>query len=546
MDRINILLVDDRPENLISLAALLDRPDYNLVMAGSGKEALRHLLMEDFALILLDVQMPILDGFETAALIKQRDRTKHIPIIFVTAFSGDEPFICRGYQSGAVDYVIKPIDPTILRSKVGVFAELHRKTVALQRQAELVKQNEKLEREKILARLEMDRMKRERALNEKYRELVEGITNGIVWTMNPVSREFALVSASVDGLLGYSNTAWTQDSNKIWPGIVHEEDREVFDCLIENGIVGTGTSNVEHRVLKSNGDVAWFQTSVWRANELDLGVGELRGLSIDVTRLKEAEESAKKAIRTRDEFLSIASHELRTPLTPLKLHLQNVKRMLRKDMPPEELIKKVCTSLDSSERQIERLTRLVEELLDVSRITNGKLTLVREEFDFSEMVRELCQRYSEEFVRSQCELTLEADVKVAGAWDRMRMEQVFINLLTNATKYGVGKPVHVKVYCDGDTAVLEVRDRGIGIRPEDQERIFSQFERAASSNNFGGLGLGLFIVSQILKAHGGQIGVESKLGHGSLFRVRIPTRATHGLTVGAAPAVETISFQSGG
>jgi signal transduction histidine kinase len=232
---------------------------------------------------------------------------------------------------------------------------------------------------------------------------------------------------------------------------------------------------------------------------------------------------AQEATRVREDFISIAAHELRTPLTPLKLQVELVRRHLTKrgiELEPggPALLKLI----DGSDKQIDRLSRLVEDMLDTSRVATGQLTLDLESVDLSELVRELVERLQPELSRAKCSLELRVEPNVVGRWDRVRIEQVLINLLTNATKYGAGKPIELTVTTGAGLATIVVRDFGIGIAPEDRQRIFERFERAVSRRGFGGLGLGLYVARQIVQAHGGAIRVESEIGKGSAFIVELP------------------------
>lgn len=378
---VRVLAVDDREENLIALGAAFSGTPYELVSVLSGEAALAKLEDSDFAAILLDVQMPGIDGFETAKLIRQKPRSKNTPIIFVTAINHSDQYERKGYISGAVDFLFKPVDTEILMAKVGVFAELFQAKQAIQHQAELLKQQALLDQ--------------------------------------------------------------------------------------------------EYRLLK-------------------------------------------RAVDARDEFLSIASHELNTPMTPLSLQMQSFLKMLREGKFQNADPVRLERMLETAFGQVERLSRIIKDLVDVSRVTTGKLRLLTAEVSLLEVTESVLGAFSEEIRQLGCEVKLDARANPVGQWDRTRIEQVIVNLLSNALKYGLGKPVRVTVSGDKHKAVLRVRDHGIGIAAEDQKRIFDRFERAASHKNFGGLGLGLFITAEIVRLHGGFITVESSPDAGAAFTVELP------------------------
>ncbi len=235
------------------------------------------------------------------------------------------------------------------------------------------------------------------------------------------------------------------------------------------------------------------------------------GLAIDNARLF---QEAQEAVRIRDEFLAIASHELRTPLTPLKLQLGRLLRQTTDASTHEKLV--------LADGQVDRLTRLITQLLDVSRIASGRLVLDPEPVDLAEVVRREAEHASMEARKKGSELRIHANAPVVGVWDAARLEQVVANLLSNAIKYGDGKPVDVDVSTREGVAYLDVRDHGIGIPTEHQTRIFERYERAVSARHFGGFGLGLWIVRQIVEASSGSIRVESVDGEGSRFIVGLP------------------------
>jgi predicted ATPase/signal transduction histidine kinase len=239
-------------------------------------------------------------------------------------------------------------------------------------------------------------------------------------------------------------------------------------------------------------------------------------------------KDAQDAVRVRDEFLAIASHELKTPLTPLQLQLQTLERRLPRLVPEGEGATWLRERLGILYRQSERLERLVNELLDISRIAGGRLRLELEPIDLSEVLRQVAGGFDQsgETSRRNCQVTVQgADTRVVGQWDRLRVEQVVTILLSNALKYGEGQPIEMALTSDGTTASLSVTDHGIGIQPEHLERIFGRFERAVSSRYYGGLGLGLYIATQIVKAMSGSIRVTSTPGEGATFTVTLPLAA---------------------
>lgn len=249
-------------------------------------------------------------------------------------------------------------------------------------------------------------------------------------------------------------------------------------------------------------------------------LGRRAGIAIENALLY---SSAQAAIRARDEFVSIASHELKTPITSLKMQLQMMQRgvNLEKGLTPSP--EKLMKALTNSSNQVDRLTLLIEDLLDVTRIARGKLTYQFEEVNLSRLVKEVLERFSEEIQFAKCDLSEELEESVMVYCDRYRMEQVIVNLLSNAIKYGSNTPIHASVKTHDGEAVLTIQDHGMGIPKEMQSKIFERFERAISSTNISGLGLGLYISKQIIDAHQGVIKVESELHKGSTFEVSLPT-----------------------
>jgi signal transduction histidine kinase len=234
---------------------------------------------------------------------------------------------------------------------------------------------------------------------------------------------------------------------------------------------------------------------------------------------------AQEAIQVRDEFLSIASHELRTPITPLMLQLQAMLRMANRNshgmLTQDELVK----GIKKIERQTERLSRLVDELLNVSRLRAGRMNLNLETFDLSQLIRDIVERYRVELEKSHCVPILHLESSMLVYWDPLRIEEAIVNLLENAMKFGKSKPIDISLTLKNEEVELSVKDQGMGISAQDQKRIFERFERAVSITEYGGFGLGLYITRKIVEGHGGSIQVESHLGKGSIFTIHLPARA---------------------
>jgi len=479
----DILVVDDKPGDLLAIQAVLGQPDYNLITAATGAEALRRVLERDFAVILLDVRLPDIPGDELAAIIKQRDRSRFTPIIFLTAATTDVREIYRAYQVGAVDYLAKPIDADILRAKVGIFVELFRKDQRIAAQA---------------AALTV-------ASERRYRNLAEAIPQ-IVWT------------AGAGGEVTYFNRRWFEYTGRPagavdpkWFEVIHPDEVERYHRQWDAARGARRVFEQECQLRRADGAYRWYLCrAIPEQDDRGEVVGWL-GTFTDFDARRRAFDAAHAAVRARDEFLSIASHELRTPLMTLRLRLDSLAQ--------ESPSKAVAAAI----RQTDRLTDLVGSLLDVSRIATGRLSIEPREFDLVQAVEEVLEQFRETAARAGCTLQLDAPAPVLGQWDRPRVEQIVQNLVDNAIKYAPRSPVEIDVHGQDDGAVVSIADHGIGIAPEDAERVFGQFERAVSAQHYGGLGMGLYIARALAMAHGGNISVDSAPGVGSKFTVTLPT-----------------------
>lgn len=246
-------------------------------------------------------------------------------------------------------------------------------------------------------------------------------------------------------------------------------------------------------------------------------------MSLDIHVRKIAEEELRQAVVARDEFLSIASHELKTPLTSLKLQSQLHHRLITRNNPLAYSPERVNELVFQTERQVMRLTRLVDDMLDVSRIRTGRMVIVRSQFNICDLIHETLKSLHDQFTNSSYEPPVLQDCDlILVSWDRMRIEQVLINLFTNAIRYGEKKPIGIKLHDKGESVRIEVIDHGMGVAEDAKEKIFNRFERDVNANEVSGLGLGLFIVNQIAMAHNGLAWVEDNKPQGSRFILELP------------------------
>lgn len=385
----NVLIVDDLSENLHALNEIIHSDELTVHQALSGHAALGFLLDHDFALAIIDVQMPGIDGFELAEIMRSTAKTRRIPIIFVSAAGESLNYVFKGYEAGAVDFLRKPLDIAAVRSKVGVFVELYKQRREIQQQMA--------------------------ALERK-----------------------------------------------------HQEQEQL------------------------------------------------------VEELHTTQEELQISLRMRDDFMSMVAHELRTPLNALSLESQLRDMQLQKEnysaFGPEQLKKMVARD----NRQIQSMVRLIDDMLDVSRLRRDMLSLQPAQFELSGLVQRVVDDLSHQAKAVGSVITVICEKQVSGCWDEFRIEQILINLLSNALRYGSGQPIEVRLTERDSIARIAVSDQGIGISADDQERIFDSFERCENNGVAAGLGLGLHISKGLAEAHFGSISVRSKLGEGSVFTLELP------------------------
>jgi signal transduction histidine kinase len=508
VEPVPILLADDRPEDLQVLRAVLGSPRHHLVAATSGDEALRHLLERDFAAVVLDILMPGMDGFELAAMIRSRKRSAQTPILFLSGVGSDAESLHRAYALGAVDYLVKPVDPDVLRAKVAVFVQLFEKDRRIHAQSRALLDAERRNRELELEQVKLAGLRR-------YCNLADALPT-LVWTADPQARPT------------YVNRRWVEvtglGADHGWLEAIHPEEVARCGSLWDEARASGRSFEIVCRLRDAAGSYRWYLARVLPELDGDERHGWI-GTFTDLDDLLRAHQEAERAIRVRDEFLSIASHELRTPLSALLVQLGSLERTLLDDtLAPGSRIDRSERKLSAALRHLGRLTKLVDDLLDIARFGSDRVALELEEMNLADVVRDVAERFIDEARQAGCELAVDTPHRAVGHWDRVRVEQVVTNLLSNALKYGRGHPIEVTVAAGADGAHLFVRDHGIGIASSDQQRIFDRFERAVPVKHYGGLGLGLYITRTIVQAHGGDIRVDSEPGAGATFVVDLPLR----------------------
>ncbi len=335
----------------------------------------------------------------------------------------------------------------------------------------------------------------------------------------------------VDGSCSYLSKKWYDFTGQTeaealgfgWLDATHPDDKKRTEEIYVNANSAQKPFYAEYRLKTKSGDYRWAIDAGNPRYDQDGKYIGYAGTVFDIHDLKIFEEELKDALKARDEFLSIASHELKTPLTSLKIQAQLHQRLVKKNDPGAYSPENVNRIVQLTEKQVSHLTRLVDDMLDVSRIRSGNLNVIREEFDLCDLTKEVIERLKGQFENIAVPLPEVTPCQnTRGNWDKLRLEQVITNLLTNAIRYGKKKPVTVRVEGQNQLVRLTVTDQGIGIAEGAKEKIFDRFERSVDPNEVSGLGLGLFITKQIVKAHNGKVWVESELGKGSTFIVEIP------------------------
>jgi CheY-like chemotaxis protein len=484
---VSVLVVDDSAEKRLALGAILEELGQNIVEARSGREALRELLRQDFAVVLLDVNMPGMDGFETAAMIRQRKNSEHTPIIFITAYS-DDTHARQGYSLGAVDYIITPVIPEVLKSKVAFFVDLYRKSDQIRRQAESL-----AERAAHLQRLTGASL----AINSA--RSVEEILSIVTDTAREV------VSADRAEIVPAATESWGSPP----PGGETErsEAADLVATLMGRDGRDIGTLRIFGR--HPSPEEAAILTQL----------AQMASIAIENVLYSEARE----ANRLKDEFLTTLSHELRTPLTAIL----GWTRILRS---PTLDPARFAHGLDVIERNVNAQAKLIDDLLDISRISAAKLRLNTRPMAVVPVVEGVVDGLRPASEAKSLDVQVRIEPSAAGAsdvaGDADRLQQVVWNLLSNAIKFTPpGGSIEVGVERTSSHVRIRVSDTGKGISPDFLAHVFDRFRQADSSTtrSHGGLGIGLAIVRHIVEMHGGAVSAASAgPGLGATFVVSLP------------------------
>ncbi|MCP3136714.1 hybrid sensor histidine kinase/response regulator [Pyxidicoccus xibeiensis] len=535
MKPLRLLMVEDNPDDEALVVMELRRngfaaESHRVQTADALREALHR---QDWDIILSDYSMPRFTALDALAVL--RDTGRDIPFIVVSGSIGEDEAV-EAMRAGARDYFAKD---RLVRLGAAVEREL--------REAEARREHAREELDRVLLAQSSEALAEPLDLDERLKRLVripvprvadwcviflhERARGGLrlaalahpdaerearAWAMDQRFTAPLDAQAGPARVLATGEPEWVEDVSKRSVPVTRdaEHQREV-DRLGLRSVVYVplrGRASVLGVLgLATSGERRLGAADLTLAREL----GRRVGLVLENARLF---REAQDAVRLRDEFLTVAAHELRTPLTTLRLQLGSMLAPSLRGPPAPELV----TRLERSLRQVRRLGTLVEGLLDVSRLSSGELRLAPERFDLAELVREVTGRYRPEAVGVGCELRVSGEPGIWGRWDRVRVDQAVAALVSNALKFGPGKPVEVDVETVGPRGRVCVRDRGIGIQEDQLELIFERFGRAVSSRSYGGLGLGLYLARRSAEAHGGRAWAEPREGGGACFTLELP------------------------
>ena len=533
IESIPILAVDDQPRNLVSLEAIFESENLELVCVTSGKEALRQLLDREFAVILMDASMPVMDGFETARAIHSRKKTRHVPIIFLTATHRDNVHAELGYESGAVDFIFKPVIPEILRAKVSVFVELFKKNEQIKRHSE---ENERLATELQNRLSELSRKNQEL---KRLASIVESSHDAIFST--DIGGRITSWNRAAADLFGYSEGEIIGELVSVLFPVGHSDrESEILRGLKEE----SETGNFE--TLRCSRDGALIDLSITVSNITDIEgkiIGHSR-IARDISRQKlyqdmleesqeelellnrsllEAKNQAVQASKLKSEFVANMSHEIRTPMNGI-LGMCNILQDTPLTHKQKEYVKAIHEAGGT-------LLTVINDILDFSKIEAGKLQIENVEFEPVGLVEGICQLLSTQAKSRKLSLVSFVDPDLPGVLrgDSERLKQILSNLLNNAIKFSEKGEIVIRASIASSSnssldVIFSVEDSGIGLTEEEQAKLFQPFVQAdgSISRQYGGTGLGLSICKKLVELMGGSIGMHSEKGVGSKFWVRLP------------------------
>lgn len=519
LGRPTVLVADDDPVSRKLLQLLLVPFRFEVLMAGDGATALELARRREPDVVLADALMPKLDGFRLCLALRQNPRLASMPVILTHTVVPDELDLRMAHNVGANGFVRRTQEgdelvgallrelragaPAHSAPPVDVSTEdhLYRMVRQLERRVGLLEQAEHATRES----------------EARFRLVVNGSYDGI-WDWD-LRRQSLYWSPRLLEMLGLPPESFP-GTHEAFVELLHPEDRPEVQAALSAHLERGVPYDVSFRLRHSTGG---YRSCISRGRAMHDAQGRpvrMAGIIGDVTEQLRMYRETQEAVRARDEFLSVAAHELRTPLAALRLRVQGAQGALRAGVAsaPERLER----ALDAADRQVQRLADLVESLLDVSQLQGGAPRLHLEDVDLASVVREVVARSEEAASRVGCRLVLRPLVPTPGRWDVARLSQVVSHLLSNAMKFGPGKPVEVALEAERDVATLVVTDHGIGIAPGRVDGLFRRFERAVPVRHYGGLGLGLYRLRRIVEAHGGEVSVQSTPGEGATFRIRLP------------------------